>query len=73
MKRFMHVSMTVYYFMGSTRTWRNVQYVRIVGGNIQTLRGLMMWKMTLVELKRRRFLVKFLGISHLFSGCKNYI
>ena len=31
--------------------------------------GLMMWKMTLVELKRR-FLVKFLGISHLFSGAK---
>ena len=31
--------------MGSTRSWTNVQYVSRVGGNIQTLRGLMMWKM----------------------------
>ena len=42
-----------------------------VGGDIQTLRGLMMWKM--VELKIRRFLVTFLGIFHLFPGCKDYI
>ena len=58
-------------FRGGTRSWTNVQYVRRVGGNIQTLRGLMMWKM--VELKRRRFLVKFFGIFHLFPGCKDYI
>jgi len=73
MKRFMPVSMTACYFMGSTKSWTNVQYVRRVGGNIQTMRGLMMWKMSLVELKRRRFLIKFLGIFHLFSSCKDYI